>query len=84
MSFYNTDMLKEMFIFNSKLTVQGPVGSTNAGRLVVALSVVGGVEGAVGVVSGVVSAVDVRINSSSVTVETGAVSVVIRGVVVTG
>lgn len=60
--------------------MQGPVGSTNAGRVVVGLSVVG--DRAVDVGSGGVSAVDVKIMSSLLTVETGGVSGVIRGVVV--
>lgn len=55
------------------------MGSTNAGRVVVTPSVVGVEDGAVDVGAGVVSAVDVKIKSP-VTVETGGVSVVIRGV----
>lgn len=62
--------------------MQGPVGTTNAGWVVVALSVVGDEDGVVGVGSGAVSVVDVKINSSSAAVETGTASVVIRGVVV--
>lgn len=64
------------------LTVHGPVGITNAGSVVVALSVVGDVEGAVDVGSVVVSSVDVEVNSSLVTIEMGEVSIMIRGVVV--
>lgn len=69
-------------MLNPELTVQGPVGSTNAGRVVVGLSTVGDELGAVDVGSDGVSAVDVKIRTSSVTVETGTVIVVMRGVVV--
>lgn len=55
------------------------MGSTNAGRVVV-----GDEEGAVDIGSEVASAVDVIIKTFSVSVETEAVSVVIRGVVVMG
>lgn len=62
--------------------MHGPVGSTNAGKVVVGLSIVGDVLGAVDVGSGGVSVVDVKIRTSPVTVETETVSVVMRGVVV--
>lgn len=58
------------------------MGSTNAGSVVGGLSVVGDEEGAVDIVSGGVSAVDVKITASLVTMGTGAVSVVMRGVAV--
>lgn len=55
------------------------MGSTDAGRVVV-----GDAVRAVDIASEVASAVDVIIKTFSVSVETGVVSVVIRGVVVMG